>query len=333
MIEDHINVVGRTNRLAIVIPAYKSRYLSETLDSIAAQTDQRFCVYIGDDCSPENIGDIVERYKGKFNYVYKRFDTNLGGKDLVAQWERCIAMTKGEEWIWLFSDDDIMDKGCVSGFYEQIVNKDIQCDLFRYDVQILKKGKLIESTDFPIETDSVFLLKNVLAGKCHCYAVEYIFSRDIYMRMNGFQNFDLAWNSDIATWIKFGINKIHTIKGYLVLWRDSGENITTINDMNMLYRKWNATTAFYIWLRDFFRVNSLHNLFFIDEFYIRTIYGTSKILPLKYCLKESKEYIGHGIRKWIMLSITIGYTIIHRTYDMLKSKILNLEMSKDNNAI
>ena len=75
------------HKLAIVIPAYKAKYLSETLDSIASQTDKRFCVYIGDDCSPEKIDNIVSQYKDKFNYVYQHFDTNLGGKDLVAQWE------------------------------------------------------------------------------------------------------------------------------------------------------------------------------------------------------------------------------------------------------
>ena len=60
------NGVYQPTQLAIVIPAYKAKFLPKTLDSIAAQTDKRFCVYIGDDCSPEDIGSIVEPYKGKF---------------------------------------------------------------------------------------------------------------------------------------------------------------------------------------------------------------------------------------------------------------------------
>lgn len=311
---------SQNKKLAIVIPAFKAKYLSETLDSIAAQTDKRFCLYIGDDCSPEDIGDIVSRYKGRFEYVYKRFDTNLGRTDLVAQWERCIAMTQGEDWIWLFSDDDIMDKKCVAAFYEQMEREVNKGDLFRFDVQILKKGKLIESTNLPVETNSIYLLKNVLKGNCHCYAVEFIFSRDIHKRMNGFQSFDLAWNSDIATWIKFGLNGICTIHGPMVSWRDSGDNITTIYDMNTLYRKWNATVAFYVWARDFFRRKTLPSLFFLDEYFIRTLYGASKVLPLDYCIQKSKGYIGQGCRKWIMESAIIGYTTTHRIYDYLWSK-------------
>jgi glycosyltransferase involved in cell wall biosynthesis len=68
-------------QLAIIIPAYKATFLPAALDSIAAQTCQDFTLYIGDDCSPEPIGSIVEQYKDRIELVYQRFDTNLGGKD------------------------------------------------------------------------------------------------------------------------------------------------------------------------------------------------------------------------------------------------------------
>lgn len=100
----------KQNNLAIVIPAYKSTFLAAALDSIAVQTCQDFTLYIGDDNRPNHLGAIVDRYRDRINLVYHRFDTNLGGKDLVAQWERCIDMSQGEEWIWLFSDDDVMEK-------------------------------------------------------------------------------------------------------------------------------------------------------------------------------------------------------------------------------
>ena len=124
------------NNLAIIIPAYKSTFLPAALDSIASQTCKDFTLYIGDDCSPNNIGEIVDKYEDKINIIYKRFDTNLGGKDLVAQWERCIDMTQNEEWIWLFSDDDMMDKNCVEEFYKTIEdNKD--CDIFHFDINVI----------------------------------------------------------------------------------------------------------------------------------------------------------------------------------------------------
>ena len=40
-------------KLAIIIPAYKARFLRETLDSILKQNSSEFIVYVGDDASPE----------------------------------------------------------------------------------------------------------------------------------------------------------------------------------------------------------------------------------------------------------------------------------------
>ena len=94
--------------MAIVIPAYKGRFLKETLDSIAVQAHKdEFVLYIGDDASPERLDKIVESYQNKVNLVYHRFSENMGGKDLVAHWERCIQLS-AEPFIWLFSDDDLM---------------------------------------------------------------------------------------------------------------------------------------------------------------------------------------------------------------------------------
>lgn len=57
--------------MAIVIPAYKGRFLKETLDSIAVQAHKdEFVLYIGDDASPERLDKIVESYQNKVNLVY-----------------------------------------------------------------------------------------------------------------------------------------------------------------------------------------------------------------------------------------------------------------------
>ena len=65
--------------LAIIIPFYKLTYFEETLQSLANQTDKRFKVYIGDDSSPENPLDLLGKFKEKFDFVYYKFDKNVGG--------------------------------------------------------------------------------------------------------------------------------------------------------------------------------------------------------------------------------------------------------------
>ena len=78
--------------LAIVIPAYKPAFLADTLRSISAQTDRDFVLYIGDDASPWDVAGEIAPFRSRMPIVYRRFDVNLGGRDLVGQWERCIGM-------------------------------------------------------------------------------------------------------------------------------------------------------------------------------------------------------------------------------------------------
>jgi glycosyltransferase involved in cell wall biosynthesis len=85
--------------LAIVIPAWRSQFLGATLDSLRAQTDRRFRVYIGDDASPDDIAAVVARHGAELELVYHRFGENLGRRNLVAHWHRCVGLTRGEPWL------------------------------------------------------------------------------------------------------------------------------------------------------------------------------------------------------------------------------------------
>ena len=100
-------------KLAIVIPAYKVDFFETVLFSLAQQTCKDFTVYIGEDCSRDDFKSLIEQYSKQLDIVYRRFEVNFGGHDLVAQWNRCIQLTQNEPWLWLFSDDDIMGPRCV----------------------------------------------------------------------------------------------------------------------------------------------------------------------------------------------------------------------------
>jgi glycosyltransferase involved in cell wall biosynthesis len=50
--------------MTIIIPAYNcSKTLGRTLDSLVQQTNKEFSVVIIDDCSTENILDIINSYE------------------------------------------------------------------------------------------------------------------------------------------------------------------------------------------------------------------------------------------------------------------------------
>lgn len=236
------------NKLAIVIPAYKATFFRQTMESIASQSDKRFTLYIGDDSSPYAIKSIVDDFQDRIEIVYHRFEDNLGGKDLVAQWERCIALTNGEPYLWLFSDDDVMDFRCVENFYDA-ANKNTEYDVFRFDVKVIDgKGKVLRVSKYPeiIKSRELYLKK--IRGSLECFVVEYIFKRDAYIREGGFVNFDLAWGSDLATWVKFGKETgILSLSNSCIYWRSSGENISTDYNPAILSRKISALVECLKW--------------------------------------------------------------------------------------
>lgn len=86
--------------LAIIIPAYKPDFLESALSSVAAQTCHDFTVYVCDDASPYDIRSIVNGFASSIDIQYTRFEDNLGGTDLVGQWNRCLASAQDEEWTW-----------------------------------------------------------------------------------------------------------------------------------------------------------------------------------------------------------------------------------------
>lgn len=120
--------------------------MSQTLDSLVLQTNSKFNVYIGDDASPEDLSGIIKLYEDKLNIIYRRFTNNLGSKDLVAHWNRCIDLLESEKWFIMFSDDDVMEINCIDAFYKEI-NNVVLYDVYHFDIEIINSnGEIIKKT-------------------------------------------------------------------------------------------------------------------------------------------------------------------------------------------
>ena len=259
-----------THRLAIIIPAYKAKFLPAALESIAAQTCKDFTLYIGDDCSPEPISEIVEQYRDKIYMVYQRFDTNLGGKDLVAQWERCIAMSKDEPYIWLFSDDDVMEPNCVEALLRQVDETKASYDVYHFNVDIINERGAFETRkqDYPAVLPAYSFYRGKNSGRLSAFVVENVFKRKVYEQLGGFMKYDLAWGSDVATWIVFSGRKgICTVPNARVSWRQSSQNITPDYSRQIAERKLRAQLEFLNWAYRYFAnepdIYSTNRAFFI----------------------------------------------------------------------
>ncbi|WHF51423.1 glycosyltransferase family 2 protein [Chryseobacterium gotjawalense] len=236
-----------SNLLAIIIPYYKITFLRETLDSLAAQTDQRFTVYIGNDASPENPEDLLEEFEGKFNFVYKNFEENLGGTSLTKQWNRCIEMMQDEEWFMILGDDDYFSSNVIEEFYKNIVFAEREnVNVMKLNSATVNENSVItsEKKPEPFIKSSIdhFFDKFIFEGRSSLS--EHIFKKSQY-DLYCFKNLPLAWHADDLAVLEFSeyANTMFLEKAKCFV-RISAESISG-NPEKFKKEKWGATKMFF----------------------------------------------------------------------------------------
>ena len=308
--------------LAIVIPAYKSFYIRETLSSLAKQSCKDFTVYIGDDNSPDNINLIIPEFESCFKLKYSKFENNLGSIDLAAQWNRCISLINNEKWIWLLPDDDIISPNCVSDFYRTINNDTQQSNLYRFETaHIDGSGHVLFKAQScpPFESMAEFVV-NKLSFKRSSSVAEYIFSRENYFNVKGFTSFPLAWGSDDYLWVCLSKQKgIRLISSGVVYLRQSHLNISSNLSREVVKQKFAAK---YSYLNKILSNREISTLIYqyIDE-------KELQIIIIKNIFSEYKSYnIDFSLSSLIKFSIKnnsiIGGGLIKNIYRLFRYKIL-----------
>jgi len=214
--------------LAIILPAWKSKFLERSLRSIENQEAGSFRLYIFDDAGPQELAGICRPFLERNpDWHYHRFDQNLGKENLAAHWNRCIRRSS-EEWVWLFSDDDEMEPGSVEAFLDAKATFPEQ-RVFRLPFSIMdEEGELQPAKTLGVNTISgAEFGKQRFLRNLDSSAVEFIFSRSAFEEQGGFPEFPAAWCSDDAAWIKFsGKAGIRFLKEGGVRWRSSSLNIS-----------------------------------------------------------------------------------------------------------
>lgn len=216
-------------QLAIVIPAYKVDYIDETLASVAAQTCRNFTVYVCNDAGSRDIGTIVSRYSDAVDIVYRRYDDNIGGRDLVEAWNRALSMMADEPFFMLFSDDDVMEPTCIARFYDEL-SAHPDHDVYHFNISIIDSQSrvIISREGFPTVLSALdFYIKNNIRGEIDVRMPEFIFRTSAFHNAGGFVSFPLAMHTDNATVMSVADSRgILTIDGPRVRWRISPQHIS-----------------------------------------------------------------------------------------------------------
>jgi glycosyltransferase involved in cell wall biosynthesis len=277
--------------LAIVIPYYKLVFFEEALHSLANQTDKRFKVYIGDDASPEDPNGLLAQYRGKFNFDYHRFETNLGGISLTQQWERCIALSCKEEWLMILGDDDYLAENVVEQFYVHLPEFLSKTYVVRYASQLVyepgkTKSKIYVNPVWESATDA-FYRKFKRIGMSSLS--EYVFSKKAYQK-HGFYDYPLAWCSDDRAWLDFSEGQpLYSINEALVFPRMSNLNITGKSDNWKLKNESSAAFYHYLILKTLKQFTKYQRIKIIRKYYFEL--KKVKLLEIKDWIFIIKHYL------------------------------------------
>ncbi|GHE39065.1 glycosyltransferase family 2 protein [Sphingobacterium griseoflavum] len=312
------------SKLAVVIPAYKPDFLEEALESLKAQTNTEFVVYVGDDFGPSEIKIICDRYRSDLKLFYVRFDSNMGGSNLVGQWNRCLEMVQDEEWVWLFSDDDTLDENCVQSFYEELNSENDHIDIFHYNINIIDDAGTVKSAEKPfpelLDVESFILQRS--SGVIKSYVVEYIFKKEILTDLGGFVDFPTAWHSDEAT-VMYAARKgeIKTINGARVNWRSSPYNITpNAKNKDVVLQKVKASVEFASWLYHFMKENNLNFSsklgYYMCKRFSYELYMYRRVLPFTVLVNYLVSY-HNNLRIKSLLPLSF---LMLLKYELFKSK-------------
>ena len=235
-------------RFSFVLPAYKSEYLQVAIDSILQQTYIDFELIIVDDASPYHLESIVNQYNDN-RIVFHRNENNIGGKNLVSNWNKCIKYAKGE-YVILASDDDIY-----SPFFLQQVDERIKdypdVDIIRSRVNRIDSDGIITDIEqiykpFMPFSEFVFYWSK---GIINCIA-NYAFKRTALLDAGGFVDMPCAWYSDDITIVNMSFNGIATTDDALFYFRTSDKSISWTFNQETIRKKWKANGMFYQWFND-----------------------------------------------------------------------------------
>ncbi|MBV6880923.1 glycosyltransferase family A protein [Epilithonimonas ginsengisoli] len=228
------------NRLAIIIPYYKLNYFKHTLDSLCLQTDKRFSIYIGDDCSPQDPKSLLRAYEGQLTFVYKKFQNNLGGNHLTKQWDRCVELSEKEDWLMILGDDDTISENYVEAFYENLkIAEEKSIEVIRFASKLINEegsdiSQLFINPELELAAKSYM---RTFKGDGRSTLTEHIFSRRTYEK-NGFKEFPVAFGSDNVAWLEFPeMGEILSINNAFASIRISREHLSSKGDEKLNLRR------------------------------------------------------------------------------------------------
>lgn len=205
--------------ISFVLPAYKRQFLASAIQSILDQEYRDFELIIIDDHSPEDLKGIVDGYDDS-RIQYFRNEKNIGGTDLVGQWNKCVQYAKGE-YLVLAADDDLYTPNFLTEIV-RLINKYPAADLLRARVELINESDEIIGIDnvMPEYMSQIEFTYNWLRGIPFVCIGNYVFKTKV-IQEKLFDQLPFAFGSDITSVLKMAANGLANTSEMLFKFRIS----------------------------------------------------------------------------------------------------------------
>lgn len=231
----------------IAIPAYKSLYLRECIDSVLSQTYCNYEVVIVDDASPENLDAIVSQFSDERIRFYRN-EKNCGASNVVDNWNICLNYAKGD-YIICMGDDDKLLSNCLQE-YARLIEQYPNRHIYHARTEIINERSefyMIQEPR-PIEESVYSMIWNRWHGRIQ-YIGDFLFEVSTLKKNGGFFKLPLAWGSDdISAFIAAIEGGIVNSQIPLFQYRVNGVNISSTGNIEV---KLNAISQEEAWYRSF----------------------------------------------------------------------------------
>lgn len=215
-------------KYSFLLPAYKVSFFEEALGSILGQTYTDFNVIVSDDCSPEDLKSVVDKFNDS-RVSYRRNEKNIGAEHLVDHWNQLLDMTDAE-YIIMASDDDVYDSRYLEEM-DRLVNLYSEINVFRPRLRLIHgdgkefwREKVLDECEV---IDRKKIISLIVTEKFVSGIPQFVFKRQALVDMGGFVYFPFAWFSDDATVEFLSANGLALSTQILFSFRYSGLSIST----------------------------------------------------------------------------------------------------------
>lgn len=228
-------------KFSVTIPAFKDRFLKETIDSILAQTYQNYEIVIVNDASPYNLDAIINLYSDPRIRYFKN-EKNCGAKDVVDNWNICLSHAKGEYLICMGDDDKLIP--CCLQVYADMIEKHPNVDLLHTRTEIIdEKSNYICTLEERPEWESVYSL---MYNYYNSFIGDWLFKTETLKKNGGFYKLPYGWSSDyISAFIAASNHGVANTNEPGFQYRGNGLSIS--HDLTCIEEKINAVHSSIDW--------------------------------------------------------------------------------------